>query len=96
MTLIDGEVVPNLAREWEVSEDGLAWTFRLDEDREMEDGTLYTSGVVHGVFTLQEQAYLHIDDYVGSEVIDDFTIRLFLGKENPEFLQQLATVELPR
>jgi peptide/nickel transport system substrate-binding protein len=27
----DGSVAPNLAESWEVSEDGLVWTFRLHE-----------------------------------------------------------------
>jgi hypothetical protein len=96
VTLVDGEVFPNLATEWFVSEDGLEWTFILAEGREMDDGTPYTSHLVHEVFTLQEQAYVYIDDYAGSEIIDDFTIRFFLGKPNPEFLQQVARVELPQ
>jgi hypothetical protein len=93
--LVDGEVVPNLATSWEVSEDGLEWTFHLDSGREMADGTPYTSQIVHEVFTLEERGYVYIDDYVESEIIDDFTIRLFLGKPNPEFIQQVATIELP-
>jgi peptide/nickel transport system substrate-binding protein len=35
----DGSIVPALARDWEVSEDGLTWTFRLQEGVTFHDGT---------------------------------------------------------
>ena len=86
----------NLAEGWEASEDSLSWTFFLSPDRKMEDGTPYTAEVVYEVFILQEQGYLQIDNFAGSEIIDDFTILLVLHKPNPEFLQQVAALELPQ
>jgi ABC-type transport system substrate-binding protein len=96
VTFANGEIQPNLAEGWESSEDGLSWTFHLTPDRRMASGSPYTAEIVHEIFTLQEQAYQHIDNYVGSEVIDDLTIVLLLSKPNREFLQQVATLELPQ
>lgn len=39
----DLEVVPGLATDWELSDDGLSWTFRLREDVEFHDGTPFTA-----------------------------------------------------
>ena len=48
------EPQPDLCTGWEVSEDGLTWTFTLDEDRVWSDGTPITAGDM--VFTLQRYA----------------------------------------
>lgn len=39
----DLSLKPDLASEWSVSQDGLAWTFRLREDVEWHDGTRFTA-----------------------------------------------------
>jgi len=96
VTFTNGEIQPNLAEGWDVSEDGLSWTFHLAPDRKMADGTPYTAEIVHEIFTLKEQAYQYVDHYAGSEVLDDLTIILFVSEPNPEFLQQVATLELPQ
>lgn len=96
VTFMNGEIQPNLAEGWDVSEDSLSWTFYLASDRKMADGNPYTAETVHEIFTLKEQAYLQIDNYVGSEVIDDLTLVLLLSEPNPKFLEQVATLELPQ
>jgi len=96
VTLVDGEVQPDLAVQWEVSEDGLRWTFYLDEGRRMSDGTPYTSEVVEQVLTGEEQGFERIKGYQGVEALDDHTFTLYLYEPNKELLEQLATIELPQ
>lgn len=50
----DLEVIPNACESWEVSGDGLTWTFHLDKDRVWSDGTPLTAD--DWVFTLQRYA----------------------------------------
>jgi hypothetical protein len=96
VSFVDGEARPNLAETWEVSEDGLQWTFFLAEGREMSDGTPYTSGIVEEVLTLKEEGYQRIKGYAGSEKIDDYTIMLVLETANPDFLREVSQIELPQ
>ncbi len=46
----DGEYVGGVAREWEVSEDGLTWTFNLRDDITFHDGTPLTAASVKANF----------------------------------------------
>ena len=39
----DGRIVPGAAKSWNVSEDGLTWTFRLREDARWSDGAPVTA-----------------------------------------------------
>ena len=39
MTVAKGEIVPHLAKSWEISEDGLTYTFHLRDDAKFQDGT---------------------------------------------------------
>ncbi|RME63781.1 MAG: hypothetical protein D6790_04190, partial [Caldilineae bacterium] len=48
------EPQPNLCTSWEVSDDGLTWTFHLDENRKWSDGAPITADDF--VFTLQRYA----------------------------------------
>jgi hypothetical protein len=95
VSLIDGEARPNLAQAWDVSEDGLLWTFRLTEGREMTDGRPYTSEIVEQILTQNEEGFRWIKGYVGSEMIDDYTIMIVLESPNPNFLQEVSRIELP-
>lgn len=47
------EVEPGLARSWEISEDGLTWTFHLRENVKFHDGTPFNADAV--VFSLERQ-----------------------------------------
>lgn len=46
------EAVPNLAKEWSVSEDGLTWTFKLVENVKWHDGQPFTSEDVKFTYDL--------------------------------------------
>jgi peptide/nickel transport system substrate-binding protein len=43
---LNGELVPSLARDWEVSDDGLAVTFHLQEGVKCHDGSDFTASDV--------------------------------------------------
>ena len=51
--LVDGlqTIVPDLAASWEISEDGLAYTFALREGVTFHDGTPFTAADVVATFT---------------------------------------------
>ncbi|HAV42728.1 TPA: ABC transporter substrate-binding protein [bacterium] len=70
---ITTEVEPNLAKSWEVSADGLVWTFYLRDDVLWSDGTPFTADDV--VFTFKDLIY---NPEVPNSAKDIFTIE---GKE---------------
>jgi len=63
------KVMPNLAKDWQVSEDGLTWTFILREDVRWNDGAPFTAEDV--VFTFNDLIY---NDAVPNSARDVFTI----------------------
>ncbi len=66
---ITTEVEPNLAESWEVSEDGLTWTFHLRQDVKWFDGAPFTADDV--VFTFNDLVY---NKDIPSSARDIFTI----------------------
>ncbi|MCC6009191.1 MAG: ABC transporter substrate-binding protein [Rhodobacteraceae bacterium] len=92
----DGSVAPALARSWEISEDGLVYTFALAEGVLFHDGTPMTAADVK--FTLdrardpdstnaQKQLFANIDSV---EVIDDLTVQVTLSTPQGGFLGNMA------
>ena len=92
----DGAVLPGLAREWEISEDGLVYTFRLAEGVSFHDGTSMTAADV--VFTLdrargegstnaQPQLFAAIETV---EALDDHTVQVTLSQPDGAFLFNMA------
>lgn len=91
-----GAVVPGLAREWEISEDGLTYTFRLAEGVTFHDGTTFDAEDVK--FSLdraraedstnaQKALYSGI---VEVAVIDPMTVQLTLDAPDGNLLFSLA------
>lgn len=84
----NGEITGELAERWEVSEDGLTYTFHLRDDVLFSDGTPLTAEAVRLSF---EAAIVNLGDYNGSfgllsaivgsvEVVDDYTAVLHLNQ----------------
>ncbi|MCR4337378.1 MAG: ABC transporter substrate-binding protein [Candidatus Omnitrophica bacterium] len=72
LTRVNGvtmQVEPHLAESWEVSEDGLTWTFHLRDDVQWFDGQPLTADDV--VFTFQD---LIFNDQIPNSARDIFTI----------------------
>jgi peptide/nickel transport system substrate-binding protein len=98
----DGDVVPALATDWEISADGRIYTFRLREDVVWHDGAPFTAADV--LFTFQA---LQDPDYQGSpqigelwrsvsiDLLDDYTVRFTLQEPFAPFLRYTIQGLLP-
>jgi peptide/nickel transport system substrate-binding protein len=94
--MADGSVVPGLAESWEISDDGLEYTFKLREGVTFHDGTTMDAEDVK--FTLdrilaedsanaQKALYAAISSV---EVVDPLTVKLTLSEPNGNMLFNLA------
>ena len=92
----DGSVVPGLAKSWEISVDGLTYTFHLNSGVTFHDGTTMDADDVK--FSLDRaraedstnaQKALYAD-IASVEVIDPATVKLTLSKPNGNMLFNLA------
>ena len=92
----DGSVVPGLAESWEISDDGLSYTFSLREGVTFHDGSAMDAEDVK--FTLdrilaedsanaQKALYAAISSV---EVVDPLTVRVTLSEPNGNMLFNLA------
>jgi len=100
------KVEPHLAKRWEVSEDGLRWTFHLRKDVVWNDGQLFTADDV--VFTFNDLIYnpdipssardiFTIKDQIFKvEKIDDYTVRFTLPVKFAPFLRGMGQAILPK
>ena len=90
------EVLPDLAERWEVSADGLTWTFYLREGVRFHNGDLFTAADVK--FSLErmmdpDSGSLHVglfDPAMQVEIIDDYTVALILSAPDSDVLDILA------
>jgi peptide/nickel transport system substrate-binding protein len=92
----DGSIVPALAEGWEVSEDGLTWTFRLHEGVTFHDGTAFDAEDVKFSFdraraedsaNAQKALFAGISEVT---VVDPLTVQLTLSAPNGNLPFNLA------
>lgn len=92
----DGSIIPGLARSWDISEDGLTYTFHLAPDVTFHDGTTMDADDVK--FSLdraraedsanaQKALFSSIKDV---EVVDPQTVKVTLSEPNGSFLFNMA------
>ncbi|MCR8828155.1 ABC transporter substrate-binding protein [Pseudosulfitobacter koreensis] len=92
----DGSIVPGLAESWEISDDGLTYTFNLHDDVTFHDGTTMDAEDVK--FSLdraraedsvnaQKALFAGITDV---EVVDPTTVKVTLAEPNGSFLFNMA------
>lgn len=90
----DGQLVPGLAASWEISPDGLDYTFHLQEGVTFHDGTPFTSADVKFTFETalanNANAPRLIFNYESSECPDDNTIIIHLSAPHASFLEGIA------
>lgn len=100
----NNEIVAGLASDWEISEDGLIYTFTLRQDVTFHDGTPFNAHAVAVNLdrvtdttdpeTTSQRARFMLGSYTGYEIIDDFTISLFLAEPYAPLLDSLSQVYL--
>lgn len=86
----DGTIVPSLAESWEISDDGLAYTFELRDDVTFHDGSPFTASEVRftweritGMDAAAGQYWSNVTDV---EVVDEDTVTIHLDKPDASFL----------
>lgn len=96
-----GEYVPGLANSWDVSEDGLAYTFNLRQDVTFHDGTVFNAEAV--ALNLDritnpdngsQKARFMLGSYSGNDLLDTYTIRLNFSEPYAPLLDSLSQVYL--
>lgn len=92
----EGNVIPWLAESWEVSEDGLEYTFHLRKGVKFHDGSELTAEVVKANIdrwldpTVKVPTRSQLGPIDHAEVIDKYTIKIVLKKSFAPFLASLA------
>ncbi|MBP3886208.1 MAG: ABC transporter substrate-binding protein [Cellulosilyticum sp.] len=93
------EVEPCLAESWEISEDGLTYTFKLRQGVKFHDGTDFNAEAVKINIDRQlppqatedmPYASFVFADVKEVNVVDEFTVEIILTKKNTAFLANLA------
>ncbi|MCF8888826.1 MULTISPECIES: nickel ABC transporter substrate-binding protein [Priestia] len=93
-----GKIKPNLAKSWEISEDGKVYTFHLREGVKFSDGTDFNAEIVKKNFdTILNNKELHswlgfITKIAQTEVVDKNTFKLTLTEPYYPTIQELAVV----
>ena len=91
----EGGVDPHVAEEWEVSDDGLTWTFHLKEGIRFHNGSeLTASDVAFSMARMLEigegYAYVFLGTVESVDALDDYTVQFNLSKPSGIFLTSLA------
>jgi len=97
-----GEIVPALARDWDVSDDGLVYTFYLRRDVVWHDGEAFTADdVLFTVSAMQDEDYQGPPELaelwrtVVTEKINDYTVTFTLQAPLAPFLDFTTVGVLP-
>jgi peptide/nickel transport system substrate-binding protein len=92
-----GTIGPWLAKRWDISADGLTYTFYLRDDVRFTDGTPFDAAAVKANLdhmanpkTQSSTAGGYIRQYQGTDVVDTYTARVHLATPYAAFLEVLA------
>jgi len=98
---LDGNFVPGLAEQWDVSQDGKVYTFHLRRDVKFHDGTEFDAEAVR--LNLERiadpelrsrKARGMLGPYSHTEVVDQFTVKIHFHEPYAPFLDSLSQVYL--
>jgi peptide/nickel transport system substrate-binding protein len=94
---VDLELKPYLAKDWEISDDGLTYTFYLRDDVTFSDGTPFNAEAVkyniERILAPETASVLRAQDLEPldtMEVVDDYTIVMHLKEVNVPFLNAVS------
>lgn len=99
------EMVPDLARKWEVSKDGKTWTFHLRRDVKWHDGVPFTAADVEFTFdsilnpkvnSVRRSDYIIDGKPIQFKVIDKYTVQALLPRPFAPFLTHAGMNIIPR
>ncbi|MDE2819812.1 MAG: ABC transporter substrate-binding protein, partial [Chloroflexota bacterium] len=96
LTVDDNDnLLPFLATDWEISEDGLEYTFHLRDDVMFHDGTPWNADAV--IFNIQRQlddpdarGHVRLSKIQQMEAVDDHTVKIWIDKPNGDFIYVVA------
>lgn len=101
VVLLPGNKIgPWLAKSWEISGDGLSYTFHLRDDVKFHDGTRFDAAAVkYNLDRIKEPknafyAASDIGAYQSAKVIDDFTVQVQFARPYAAFLANLSKPSL--
>lgn len=88
---------PELAESWEMSDDGLTWTFNIVKDSKFHDGTPLTAEDVAfslNLYKAREDSsrWSHVKMIDNAEATGDYTVTITLVEPIPNMIDQLATL----
>lgn len=98
-----GQIIPWLAEAWEVSDDGLSYTFHLRDGVTFSNGEVFDAAAVKTAFDANRDfaaenpttfGATYIAGYDHAEVVDEKTVTLVLDSPNAAFLQATSTTNL--
>jgi peptide/nickel transport system substrate-binding protein len=96
---VDGSLVAGLAERWEVSGDGLVYTFYLRHDVKFHDGTPFDAQAVQfnlnrivSPETKSQKAKGLLGPYDRTEVVDQYTVKVYLTQPYAPFLDSVSQV----
>ncbi|MFI9504877.1 ABC transporter substrate-binding protein [Nocardia sp. NPDC052566] len=94
----DGSFVPWLATSWQIADGGREYTFALRHDVKFFDGTAFTAAAVQANLdhivapaTKSQYAASLLGPYAGTDLIDDYTVRIRFTAPYAPFLQAAST-----
>lgn len=91
----EGEILPNLAKDWEISEDGLEYTIYLQEGVEFHDGTPFNAEAVeYNIDRIKDPDVQTADTYpydqiTEVEIVDEYTLKWYLEEPINSFVENM-------
>ncbi len=98
----DGKLIPALAKSWDISEDGLTYTFHLQEGVKFHNGADFSAADV--VYSIEKLSGLNGEEPLSSrfakvskiDVVDELTVSIQLAERNAAFLSSCIVEILPK